>query len=139
MQDRQQNSLDTSPVCMWNALLLVCSHGQYDSLSATQHYSAEQCAFISANGAGVNARLRSKQQLLHTLVERVRDQNAYTRARVLQTWMYLAEKTAIPLGHWICVTQIAVGAALGTCAAVCWVACPCFDNVDWMQSAMVLC
>ena len=60
---------------------------------------------------GTNARLRSKQQLLHILVERVRDQNAYTRARVLQTWMYLAEKTAIPLGHWICVTQIAVGAA----------------------------
>ena len=93
-----------------NALLLVCGHSrQYDSLSAihlTQHSSVHSQQQV---GAGVNARLRSKQQLLHTLVERVRDQNAYTRARVLQTWMYLAEKTAVPLGHWICVTQIAVG------------------------------
>lgn len=40
----------------------------------------------------------------------MRDQNAYTRARVLQTWAHLAEKMAVPLGHWVCVTQIAVGA-----------------------------
>lgn len=73
--------------------------------------SPQQSANNVAAVTGTNARLRSKQQLLHILVERVRDQNAYTRARVLQTWMYLAEKTAIPLGHWLCVTQIAVGAA----------------------------
>ena len=72
---------------------------------------------------GTTARLRSKQQLLQTLVDRVRDQNAYTRARVLQTWGHLAEKKAIPLGHWVCVTQIAVGtgsnaAQFGSQAAV---------------------
>ena len=61
--------------------------------------------------SGTTARLRSKQQLLQTLVERVRDQNAYTRARVLQTWALLAEKMAVPLGHWVCVTEIAVGTA----------------------------
>lgn len=64
---------------------------------------------ISCLCAGTHARLRSKQQLLNTLVERVRDQNAYTRARVLQTWMYLAERKALTLGHWVCVTQLAVG------------------------------
>ena len=90
-----------------------------------------QHATTAVYNAGVNARLRSKQQLLHTLVERVRDQNAYTRARVLQTWVYLAEKTAIPLGHWICVTQIAVGASLCICAAVCWAAWPCPVIVIW--------
>ncbi|KAL0043109.1 hypothetical protein WJX79_009421 [Trebouxia sp. C0005] len=62
-----------------------------------------------ADAQGTTARLRSKQQLLQTLVDRVRDQNAYTRARVLQTWAHLAEKMAVPLGHWVCVTQIAVG------------------------------
>lgn len=59
--------------------------------------------------AGVHARLRSKHKLLATLVERVRDSNAYTRARVLQTWAHLAEVAAIPLGHWVCVTELAVG------------------------------
>ena len=59
--------------------------------------------------AGVQARLRSKQHLLDTLVDRARDVNAFTRARVLQTWTHLAERKVIPLGHWICVTGIAVG------------------------------
>lgn len=59
--------------------------------------------------AGVQARLRSKQHLLDTLVDRARDVNAFTRARVLQTWAHLAERKVIPLGHWICVTGIAVG------------------------------
>ncbi len=65
---------------------------------------------LMCHDPGTTARLRSKQQLLQTLVDRVRDQNAYTRARVLQTWAHLAEKMAVPLGHWLCVTQIAVGA-----------------------------
>ena len=60
--------------------------------------------------AGTKARLRSKHNLLATLVERVRDSSAYTRARVLQTWSHLAEAAAIPLGHWVCVTELAVGA-----------------------------
>ena len=59
--------------------------------------------------AGTKARLRSKHNLLATLVERVRDSSAYTRARVLQTWGHLAEASAIPLGHWVCVTELAVG------------------------------
>ena len=68
---------------------------------------------LNVHTSGTHARLRSKQQLLNTLVERVRDQNAYTRARVLQTWMHLAERKALPLGHWVCVTQLAVGEAHG--------------------------
>lgn len=59
--------------------------------------------------AGARARLRSKQALLATLMERVGDSNAYTRSRVLQTWAHLAEVSCIPLGHWVCVTELAIG------------------------------
>lgn len=59
---------------------------------------------------GAHARLRSKHALLATLMERVRDSNAYTRARVLQTWSHLAEVSCIPLGHWNAVTKLAIGA-----------------------------
>ena len=72
---------------------------------------------------GTAARLRSKQQLLQTLVDRVRDQNAYTRARVLQTWAHLAEKMAVPLGHWVCVTEIAVGETCSLVTLILSVAC----------------
>lgn len=54
-------------------------------------------------------RLRSKQHLLDTLVERARDQNAYTRARVMQTWASLAVSRCIDMGHWLCVSELAVG------------------------------
>ena len=57
----------------------------------------------------VLARLRTKQHLLDILCERTRDQSSYTRKAVLQTWQYLAEKRAIPLGHWQVVTTIATG------------------------------
>jgi condensin complex subunit 1 len=57
----------------------------------------------------VMARLRSKQHLLDILCERIRDQSSYTRKAVLQTWQYLAEQRAIPLGHWLVVTTIATG------------------------------
>ena len=67
------------------------------------HLGAPSCA-------GTRARLRAKQGLLATLVERCRDGNAYTRARTLQTWAALAEASAIPLGHWVCITQLAAGA-----------------------------
>ena len=60
--------------------------------------------------AGASARLRAKQGLLATLLERARDANAYTRARVLQTWAHLAQGAAIPLGHWVAVTELAIGA-----------------------------
>lgn len=38
-----------------------------------------------------------------------RDHSSYTRVAVLQTWEYLAEVKAIPLGHWQMVTSIATG------------------------------
>ena len=59
--------------------------------------------------AGTAARLRSKQHLLDTLVERARDQSAYTRARVMQTWASLAASRSIDMGHWLCVTELAIG------------------------------
>ena len=71
--------------------------------------SCERQLHIRAR-AGARARLRAKQGLLATLVERCRDGNAYTRARTLQTWAALAEASAIPLGHWVCITQLAAGA-----------------------------
>ena len=46
----------------------------------------------------------------------MRDSSAYTRARVLQTWGHLAEASAIPLGHWVCVTELAVGASPSHCS-----------------------
>jgi hypothetical protein len=42
-----------------------------------------------------------------------RDQSSYTRVAVLQTWAYLAANTAIPLGHWQMVTNIAIGGWAG--------------------------
>jgi len=58
---------------------------------------------------GSAARLRSKQHLLDTLVERARDQNAYTRARVMQTWASLAVSRSIDMGHWLCVAELGIG------------------------------
>ena len=55
----------------------------------------------------VRARLRTKQGLLALLIARARDSSAFTRARVLQTWAHLASSKCIPLGHWMCVSQIA--------------------------------
>lgn len=40
------------------------------------------------------------------------DVSSYTRVAVLQTWGYLAEHRALPLGHWQLVTDIAIGAPL---------------------------
>ncbi len=64
----------------------------------------------AACAAGARARQLSKQRLLDTLVERALDANAFTRARVMQTWAHLASASALPLGHWLCVTRLAVGA-----------------------------
>lgn len=57
-------------------------------------------------------RLRTKQHLLDTLIERARDQSAFTRARVMQTWSSLAVSRSIDMGHWLCVTEIAIGKVL---------------------------
>lgn len=55
------------------------------------------------------AKLKSKQALLDALVERARDVSSYTRSRVLQTWAQLAEERAIPLSHWLLVTEVGIG------------------------------
>ena len=64
-------------------------------------------------GSGARARQLSKQRLLDTLVERALDANAFTRARVMQTWTHLASASAVPLGHYLCVTRLAIGEAPG--------------------------
>ena len=73
--------------------------------------------------AGAAARLGAKQALLATLLERARDTNAYTRARVLQTWAHLAGAAALPLGHWVAVTELAIGEAVFPTAwrTACWI------------------
>ena len=53
--------------------------------------------------------LRTKQGFLDLLVERVHDTSAFTRARVLNTWAIMAEAKAIPLSHWLVVTDLAIG------------------------------
>ena len=55
------------------------------------------------------ARLRTKAHLLDVLTERARDASAFTRARVLAALAYLADKGALPLGHWDAVTRVAIG------------------------------
>ena len=62
-----------------------------------------------ANAEGAALRLRSKQHLLDILCERIRDQSSFVRKNVLQTWAFLAEHRAIPLGHWQVVTATAAG------------------------------
>ena len=80
-------------------------------ISAIGHLLAR--AFEASDGKeeqdAVIARLRTKQHLLDILCERTRDQSSYTRKAVLQTWQYLAENRAIPLGHWQVVTSVATG------------------------------
>ena len=73
------------------------------------HKAFDASAGDAADAAGTVARLRSKQHLLDILCERVRDQSSFTRKAVLQTWSYLAENRAVPLGHWQVVTAVAVG------------------------------
>jgi hypothetical protein len=55
------------------------------------------------------ARLRTKQGLLDVLVERARDQTSWTRAAVCRSWMALAVDHRVPMGHWLTVTQLAIG------------------------------
>ena len=59
--------------------------------------------------AGQAAMLRAKQQLLALLLERVRDQTAYTRKQVLASWTLLAEHAKIPISHWVPVAELAIG------------------------------
>ena len=43
------------------------------------------------------------------LVERARDQTSWTRAAVCRSWMALAVDHRVPMGHWLTVTQLAIG------------------------------
>lgn len=63
--------------------------------------------------AGASPRLASPGAAAPACVAACRDQSSYTRVAVLQTWEYLAEHRAVPLGHWQMVTNIAVGAWTG--------------------------
>lgn len=47
--------------------------------------------------------------MLDILLERARDQSAYTRSKVLQTWANLCEESAVSMGHWNLVASIAAG------------------------------
>ncbi len=55
------------------------------------------------------ARLKSKQSMWDELLQRVCDENAYTRARVLQVIAQLAERERIPLGMMTSIVDIAAG------------------------------
>jgi len=61
----------------------------------------------SEPSAVTHARLRTKQHLLDILLERSRDKNPFTRARVLGAWAYLADRGSLPLGHWNAVAALA--------------------------------
>ena len=78
----------------------------YSNSADDDSNSSELGKDLAASDA-VRARLRTKQGLLTLLIARARDSSAFTRARVLQTWAYLASNKCIPLGHWMCVSQIA--------------------------------
>ena len=83
--------------------------GIVTSIGYLLHKAFDSASTADAADAQRAAHLRSKQHLLDILCERVRDQSSFTRKAVLQTWAYLAENRAVPLGHWQVVTSIAVG------------------------------
>ena len=55
------------------------------------------------------SKAKRKDKFLGLLLQRVQDANAFTRSKVLQTWMYLSENVSVPLGHWNEVTKLAIG------------------------------
>lgn len=84
-------------------------YGIVTAIGYLLHKAFDSASTADAADAQRAAHLRSKQHLLDILCERVRDQSSFTRKAVLQTWAYLAENRAVPLGHWQVVTSIAVG------------------------------
>lgn len=69
------------------------------------------CAAAQACLSGWVARSLRRAPPVPRCAALCRDQSSYTRVAVLQTWEYLAEHRAVPLGHWRSVTEIAKGAA----------------------------
>lgn len=79
------------------------------------------------------------QAMLDTLLERARDVNSYTRARVLQTWAFLAESRAIPLGTYLAVSELAVGRLADKASGVRKAACQLLATLlQWQPFGSVL-
>lgn len=72
----------------------------------------------SAAAADREIRLKAKQGFLDALVGRTHDVNSFTRARVLKTWVFLLEKQVVPIGHWMTVTDMAIGRLADKTSAV---------------------
>lgn len=72
----------------------------------------------NASAADRELRLKAKQGFLDALVGRTHDVNAFTRARVLNTWIFLLEKEVVPIGHWNTVTELAIGRLADKASAV---------------------
>lgn len=54
-------------------------------------------------------KVQNKDSLLSLLLKRVQDSNAFTRSKVLQTWLYLCENDGVPIGHWNEIAKLAIG------------------------------
>jgi len=93
--------LDGEAYSLRSAIVSVLGHlviSQKDVASVSDHHDNATAPL-----------LRTKQGFLDLLVERVHDTSAFTRARVLNTWATMAEAKAIPLSHWLVVTDLAIG------------------------------
>jgi len=93
--------LDGEAYSLRSAIVSVLGHlviSQKDVVSVSDHHDNSTAPL-----------LRTKQGFLDLLVERVHDTSAFTRARVLNTWATMAEAKAIPLSHWLVVTDLAIG------------------------------
>lgn len=96
--------------------LFALSAGEAYALRSAIVSVLGHCVVACTGEAGANAsasdrelRLKAKQGFLDALVQRTHDVNAFTRARVLATWVSLLEKEVVPIGHWITVTDVALG------------------------------
>ncbi|QDZ24827.1 subunit 1 of condensin complex [Chloropicon primus] len=72
------------------------------------HHSSNGGAAAHAP-TGSETFLKSKQHFLKILVERVFDVSAFTRSKTLQSWSYLCQHKAIPIGYWNYIAEIAIG------------------------------
>ena len=93
--------LDGEAYSLRSAIVSVLGHlliSQKDVVAVSDHHDNSTAPL-----------LRTKQGFLDLLVERVHDTSAFTRARVLNTWATMAEAKAIPLSHWLVVTDLAIG------------------------------
>jgi len=93
--------LDGEAYSLRSAIVSVLGHlliSQKDVVAVSDHHDNATAPL-----------LRTKQGFLDLLVERVHDTSAFTRARVLNTWATMAEAKAIPLSHWLVVTDLAIG------------------------------